>query len=316
MVARERNESQKVKGKGKRMESALFITFAFHLFPFDFAPCAALSCCPVNHTATSPPQYAVAVIPARYASTRLPGKPLLEIAGRPMVLHVVERALAARNVGRAIVATDDRAVLEAVRGAGFEAVMTREDHASGSDRLAEVAATLGNTDVIVNLQGDEPLISPQTIERAVAELFRDETAQVVTTSEEIESAADVLSADVVKVVTDASGRALYFSRSPIPFPRDAVRRYGTLAAALESEPALLQTFRKHTGLYVYRRAFLLEYTRWPQSTLERTESLEQLRALERGAVIKVIEADSPSIGVDTEQDLERVRKILGGVNRE
>jgi 3-deoxy-manno-octulosonate cytidylyltransferase (CMP-KDO synthetase) len=227
-----------------------------------------------------------------------------------MILHVLERALAARNIRRAIVATDDERVLETVKAAGFEAMMTRSDHASGSDRLAEVAATLSDADVIVNLQGDEPLISPQTIERAVAELLRDETAQIVTTSEEITEAADILSADVVKVVTDESGRALYFSRSPIPFPRDAVHKYGTLLAALEIEPDLLQTFRKHTGLYVYRRAFLLEYTRWPQSTLERMESLEQLRALERGAVIKVIESDSPSIGVDTEQDLERVRKIM------
>jgi 3-deoxy-manno-octulosonate cytidylyltransferase (CMP-KDO synthetase) len=264
----------------------------------------------VNHTASFPQPRAVAIIPARYASTRLPGKPLLEIAGRPMILHVAERALAARNIARAIVATDDERVLDAVRAAGFEARMTSSDHASGSDRLAEVAATLDEADVIVNLQGDEPLISPQTIERAVEEILSDETAQVVTTSEEIVDAADVVSADVVKVVVDEHGRALYFSRSPIPFPRDAVRKYGTLVAALEKEPLLLQTFRKHTGLYVYRRAFLLEYTSWPQSTLECAESLEQLRALERGAIIKVIEADSPSIGVDTEQDLERVRKII------
>lgn len=236
---------------------------------------------------------------------------MLEINGRPMILHVLERALAARNVSRAICATDDRRVLDAVLSAGFEAVMTRSDHESGSDRLAEVAATLDESvEVVVNLQGDEPLISPQTIERAIDELLKDSQAQIVTTSEEIKDAADVLSADVVKVVTDGSGRALYFSRSPIPFPRDAVRRYGTLLAALEIEPLLLETFRKHTGLYVYRRSFLLEYTRWPPSTLERAESLEQLRALERGVTIKVIEAESVSIGVDTERDLERVRKII------
>ena len=230
-----------------------------------------------------------------------------------MILHVVERALAARGVGRAVVATDDSRILEAVLAAGFEAVMTRADHASGSDRLAEVAAGLTDADLIVNLQGDEPLVSPRTIERAAAELAQDDEAHVVTTSEAITDAADVLSPDVVKVVTDATGHALYFSRSPVPFPRDAVRRHGTLEAALAAEPQLLQTFRKHTGLYVYRRAFLLEYARWPQSTLERAESLEQLRALERGAVIKVIEADSPSIGVDTEQDLERVRQIFRDV---
>lgn len=228
-----------------------------------------------------------------------------------MILHVMERALAAGNVARAICATDDQRILEAVLAAGFEAVMTRSDHASGSDRLAEVAATLDDSiGVIVNLQGDEPLISPRTIERAVEELLNDDDAQIATVSEEIAEAADVLSADVVKVVTDLAGRALYFSRSPIPFPRDAVRLYGTLLAALEIEPQLLATFRKHTGLYVYRRSFLLEYTRWPQSLLERMETLEQLRALERGAKIKVIAAERPSIGVDTEHDLERVRKIV------
>jgi 3-deoxy-manno-octulosonate cytidylyltransferase (CMP-KDO synthetase) len=232
-----------------------------------------------------------------------------------MILHVLERALAARNVARAIVATDDERILDVVKAAGFEAAMTRSNHLSGSDRLAEVAATLIETEVIVNLQGDEPLISSRTIERAVDELLKDDGAQIVTPSEAITDVADVLSADVVKVVADNAGRALYFSRSPIPFPRDAVRRYGTLHAALESDPALLARFRKHTGLYVYRRAFLLEYTEWPQSELERAESLEQLRALERGVTIKVIEADSPSIGVDTEQDLERVRKMFGEVNR-
>lgn len=264
----------------------------------------------MNHTASSSQQRAVAIIPARYASTRLPGKPLLEIAGRPMILHVLERALAARNIARAIVATDDKRILDAVRSAGFEAQMTRKEHASGSDRLAEVAATLDETEVIVNLQGDEPLISPRTIERAVDELLKDDNAQVVTTSEAISDAADVLSVDVVKVVADSSGHALYFSRSPIPFPRDMVRKYGTLMAALEIEPDLLTRFRKHTGLYVYRHAFLLEYTKWPQSELERTESLEQLRALERGVKIRVIESDAPSIGVDTLQDLERVRKMI------
>ena len=235
-----------------------------------------------------------------------------------MILHVLERALAARNVSRAIVATDDQRVFDVVAAGGFEAVMTRADHASGSDRLAEVAAALDGVEVIVNLQGDEPLISPLTIERAVEEIFKDDEEQIVTTSEAITDAADVLSADVVKVVTDIMGRALYFSRSPIPFPRDAVRRYGSLLAALEIEPTLLAGFRKHTGLYVYRRRFLLEYNAWPQSALEGTESLEQLRALERGVHIRVIESDAPSIGVDTEQDLERVRKIMEGgiVNRD
>jgi 3-deoxy-manno-octulosonate cytidylyltransferase (CMP-KDO synthetase) len=229
-----------------------------------------------------------------------------------MVVHVVERALAAPSVSRAVVATDDERIFEAVREAGYEAVMTSAVHASGSDRLAEAAAGI-DCDVVVNVQGDEPLISPETIEVAVGALLGDEGAAVATTSEPIESAADVLSHDVVKVVVDARGRALYFSRSPVPFPREAARRYGSLAAALEVEPRLLATFRKHTGLYVYRRAFLLEYARWPQTALESAESLEQLRILERGHAIRVVEAAAPSIGVDTEDDLRRVREMLEGV---
>jgi 3-deoxy-manno-octulosonate cytidylyltransferase (CMP-KDO synthetase) len=230
-----------------------------------------------------------------------------------MIVHVAERALAARNVSRAIVATDDERIAKAVRAAGFEAVMTRRDHASGSDRLAEVAAALDEADIIVNVQGDEPLISPETIERAVDALVNDDEAPIVTTCERIESAADVLSADVVKVVSDAGGRALYFSRQPIPYPRDAVRRWGSPEAALANDPHLLERFRKHTGLYAYRRAFLLEYAGWPRSALEITEELEQLRALERGVTIRVLEVDTPSIGVDTMEDLERVRAILTAV---
>ena len=229
-----------------------------------------------------------------------------------MVVHVVERALAAPSVSRAVVATDDERIFDAVRAAGHEAVMTSAAHASGSDRLAEAAARL-DCDIVVNVQGDEPLIAPETIEAAVGALLADEGAVVSTTSEPIESAADVLSSDVVKVVVDARGRALYFSRSPVPYPREAARRYGSLAAALEVEPQLLGTFRKHTGLYVYRRAFLLEYARWPQTALERAESLEQLRILERGHSICVVEAAAPSIGVDTEDDLRRVREIFEGV---
>jgi len=251
----------------------------------------------------------VAIIPARYASTRLPGKPLLEIAGKPMILHVVERALAARSVARVLVATDDERVAEAVRGAGREAVLTRADHRSGSDRLAEAAANV-DAEIVVNLQGDEPFVSPLTIERAVAALISDEAAQVSTACEEIESADDVLNPGVVKVVTDERGYALYFSRSPVPFPRDAALHHGSLQAALANDPTLLKGFRKHTGLYVYRRAFLLEYARWPQTPLERAESLEQLRILERGARIKVVEAASSSIGVDTPEDLARVRAMI------
>jgi 3-deoxy-manno-octulosonate cytidylyltransferase (CMP-KDO synthetase) len=268
----------------------------------------------VNHTGLpSRNPTVVAIIPARYSSSRLPGKPLLEIQGRAMVLHVVERALKAPSVSRAVVATDDRRIYEAVRAAGHEALMTGAHHASGSDRLAEAAAQI-ECDLVVNVQGDEPLIAPETIERAVGALLEAEDCAAATTCEEIESAADVLGSDVVKVVVDAEGRALYFSRSPVPFPREAARRYGSLAAALEVEPGLLATFRKHTGLYVYSRAFLLKFAGWPQTALERAESLEQLRILERGHPIRVVEAASPSVGVDTEEDLRRVREMMKEVS--
>ncbi len=252
---------------------------------------------------------AVVIIPARFASTRLPGKALLEIDGKPMISWVAERAMEARNVARVIVATDDKRIVDAVRFSGCEAVMTRADHASGTDRLAEVAETLDDTEIIVNLQGDEPLISPQTIERAI-EASSDESVGIVTTWEAIETALDVLNPAVVKIVVDNSGRALYFSRSPVPYPREAVRKHVTLETALRNEPGLLGQFRKHTGLYVYRKEVLMEFTRWPQSDLERIECLEQLRALERGVKIKAIEASTPSIGVDTREDLERVRASI------
>jgi 3-deoxy-manno-octulosonate cytidylyltransferase (CMP-KDO synthetase) len=275
----------------------------------------------VNHTGTNPPSNpkikAVAVIPARYDSVRLPGKALLEIAGRPMICWVVERTLAARNVNRAIVATDDERILAAVKSAGYEAVMTRAGHQSGTDRIAEVAQSLVDVDVIVNVQGDEPLISPLTIEAAVEAIGEKWTGEsendqvgIVTTWEPMESAADVLNPDVVKIVVDEHERAVYFSRSPIPFPRDAVRRHGSIEAAISNEPALLTTFRKHTGLYVYRREVLLEFAQWPPSELERLESLEQLRALEHAVTIKAIKASTPSIGVDPVEDFERVRRIV------
>jgi len=227
-----------------------------------------------------------------------------------MICWVVERALAARNVARAIVATDDERILDAVQSAGFEAVMTRTDHRSGTDRIAEVAATLADADIIVNVQGDEPLISPGTIDAAIHALIADAAAGIATTWEAIDSVEDVLSPDVVKVVIADDERALYFSRSPVPYPRDAVRRHGSIEASILVEPALLANFRKHTGLYVYRREVLLAFAGWPQSELERQESLEQLRALEHGVNIKAIKASTSSIGVDTIDDLERVRSIV------
>lgn len=277
----------------------------------------------MNHTGINPPDNpktnAVAIIPARYDSVRLPGKALLEIAGKPMICWVVERALAARNLTRAIVATDDERIFAAVNSAGHEVVMTRRDHASGTDRIAEVASTLADVSIVVNLQGDEPLVSALTIERAVDAINEPGTGEegkgkreigIVTTWEPIETAADVLNPDVVKIVVDGSGSAVYFSRSPVPYPRDAVRRYGSLEAVFQEEPSLLAGFRKHTGLYVYRRDVLLAFAKWPQSDLERSESLEQLRALENGVRIKAIQASTPSIGVDTIEDLERVRAIV------
>jgi 3-deoxy-manno-octulosonate cytidylyltransferase (CMP-KDO synthetase) len=268
----------------------------------------------VNHTGTNPPSNpktkAVAIIPARYDSVRLPAKALLEIAGKPMICWVVERALAARNVSRAVVGTDDERILNAVRSAGYEAVLTRADHKSGTDRIAEVAASLEEAKIIVNVQGDEPLISPATIDSAIDALIADQDAGITTTWEPVESAADVLNPDVVKVVVDEHERAVYFSRSPVPYPRDAARRHGSLEAAILEEPGLLTSFRKHTGLYVYRREVLLEFAQWPQSDLERLESLEQLRALEHGVKIKAIKASTTSIGVDTMNDLERVRRIV------
>ena len=263
----------------------------------------------MNHTESNQ-QKIVAIIPARYSSTRLAAKALLPIKNRPLVLYVVERALCANHVSRAIVATDDVRIFDAVISAGYEAIMTSPHHKSGSDRLAEVAKRLDDVDVIVNVQGDEPLISPRTIDAAIEALLKDDEAVIATTCEEITDIKDVLSADVVKVVTDIHDHALYFSRQPIPFPRDTVKEHGDLEKALKNDSSLLKTFRKHTGLYVYRREFLLEFTSWEQSNLERLESLEQLRALERDAKIVVVEVDEPSIGVDTEEDYKRVKEII------
>jgi 3-deoxy-manno-octulosonate cytidylyltransferase (CMP-KDO synthetase) len=263
----------------------------------------------VDPTDKNSNQIAVAVIPARYSSSRLPGKPLLKIAGKPLVLWVTERALAAHSVSRAIVATDDARIFDTVTSAGFEAMMTRGDHASGTDRVAEVGRNL-DTEIIVNVQGDEPLIESETIDRAVNELSKNAEVLMATTSEPITEAAEVLNPAVVKVVVDGDGYATSFSRNPIPWPNQAVTQHGSIEAALRNEPALLFSFRKHTGLYVYRRDFLLQFAGWPQSESERRESLEQLRAIERGVKIKVVAAASPSIGVDTMEDLERVRALV------
>ena len=272
----------------------------------------------MNHTGDKPPNIpkykTVAIIPARFASTRLPGKALIEIAGKPMVCWVAERALEARNVDRVIVATDSEEILRAVAARGIEVVLTSNQHTSGTDRVAEVAAGISEAEIIVNVQGDEPLISPQTIERAVdamaAEMQRPDGAGIVTTWEPIVSTTELLDANLVKVVVEDGDNAVYFSRSPVPHPRDAVKRHGSLEVALEEEPELLKMFRKHTGLYVYRRDVLLEFTKWAQTQLEQVEALEQLRALAHGVKIKVVAACTTSIGVDTPLDLERVRSTI------
>jgi 3-deoxy-manno-octulosonate cytidylyltransferase (CMP-KDO synthetase) len=270
----------------------------------------------VNHAGHNPPNLlstnAVAIIPARFASTRLPGKALVEIAGKPMVCWVAERALAARNVSRVIVATDNQKIFDVVQRQGIEVALTDEGHANGTDRIAQVAATLSDAEIIVNVQGDEPLISPATIERAVEALISEgpSGAGIVTTWELIDSKADLFNPNLVKIVVSDDGFAVYFSRSPIPYPRDAIRRHGSPEAAFENEPELLKLFRKHTGLYVYRKDVLLKLTKWPQTQLERTEALEQLRALEHGVRIRAIETSSPSTGVDTFEDLERVRELV------
>lgn len=253
----------------------------------------------------------VAIIPARFASTRLPGKPLIEIAGKPMILRVVERAKLAASINRVIVATDDERVFQVATRAGVEAVMTSPDHATGTDRLAEVAAGL-DAEIIVNVQGDEPLIEPSTIDAALKPLLADREIVMSTTCEPIESVEDALKSNVVKVVVDREGFALCFSRSPIPFPREAVLEHGSIKAALCARPELLKAFNKHTGLYAYRRDFLLTYAELPPTPLEQSEMLEQLRALEHGYRIKVVAVAHRSIGVDTPEDLKLVRGMIRG----
>ena len=250
---------------------------------------------------------AVAIIPARYSSTRLPGKPLLLLARMPMIIHVVEKASRAQLVSRVIVATDDQRILEAVRAHGGEAQMTSPALTSGTDRVAEVAAEL-DFEFIVNVQGDEPLIEPSTIDAAIRPLIEDSQIQISTTSEPVTSVEDVFNPSVVKVVTDARGLALYFSRSPIP--HIGLAAGATLQETLSANSSLLSNYRKHSGLYAYRAGFLQQFARMKPSPLERAEGLEQLRALENGFDIRVVPVAHRSIGVDTEQDYERVKRLI------
>ena len=244
------------------------------------------------------------VIPARYASSRLPGKPLADIGGRPMVLRVLERALQA-GADSVVVATDDTRVLQAVEAAGYPALMTSPHHQSGTERLVEVAETLGWSDdtLVVNVQGDEPLIDPALIREAARQLVLHQDAVMATLAHPIHDHADFVNPNVVKVVADQAGYALYFSRAPIPWPRDAF-------ASEQVMPQDLGALR-HIGLYAYRAGFLRTYASLAASPLERHEMLEQLRVLWHGYRISLgVTPTAPAPGVDTQEDLERVRSLF------
>lgn len=260
------------------------------------------------------------VIPARYASARLPGKPLADIAGKPMIVRVVERVQSA-GADEVWVATDTPAVRDAVEQAGYRALLTRADHASGTDRLAEVVATLDWPDaaIVVNVQGDEPLIDAALVAGVARELEQDPQAAVATASHAIDNAADFFNPNVVKVVCGNDGSALYFSRAPIPFARDQFASgiampYDASAHCAPLPPGL--PAQRHIGLYAYRAGFLRRYTQLAPTPLEQFEALEQLRVLAHGFRIRVAIADhAPEAGVDTAEDLDRVRRRFdqGGV---
>ena len=236
----------------------------------------------------------VCIIPARYGSTRLPGKPLLDIAGKPMIRHVVEQVRRAQRPSRIIVATDDARIVDAVRAFGGEVQLTAANHPTGTDRLAEVAATLPEAELIINVQGDEPLIPPQAID-ALADAFSGQPDLQMATLITHLAEDDFENPAAVKVAASLDGFALYFSRSLIPYRRN---------------PGPYSRSFKHIGVYAYRRDFLLQYARLAPTPLELTESLEQLRALEYGFRIRLIETTFRSIGVDTPEDLAKVRQLF------
>jgi len=243
------------------------------------------------------------VIPARYASTRLPGKPLLDIAGKPMVVHVVERAMES-GAAEVWVATDHQDIAAAVRAHGYQACLTSPDHVSGTDRIAEVVAQRGwrDDEIVVNVQGDEPLIAPQLIQTVAAHLHDRAEAAIATACHAVHERETLFNPNVVKVVVDRLGYALYFSRAPIPYARDAF--------AAGEFPAALPVYR-HVGIYAYRAAFLKIYQSLAPAAIERFEALEQLRALWHGYKIGVAVTDgAPAAGVDTPEDLARVRLLL------
>jgi 3-deoxy-manno-octulosonate cytidylyltransferase (CMP-KDO synthetase) len=249
----------------------------------------------------------VAIIPARFASTRLPGKPLSDIHGRTMIQRVHERACRARKVDRVVVATDDERIASAVRGFGGEAVMTSPSHPTGTDRVAEAARGM-NAEIVVNVQGDEPMLDPAGIDAVVGALADDPAVPISTLSLALRSVEEMLAPAVVKVVTDAAGDALYFSRSPIPH----LRRGASADLRASAEAAVARGLaRKHVGLYAYRREALLHLASLPPSPLEEAEGLEQLRALHHGLRVRVVPVDGEGgVAVDTPEDLERVRALL------
>ncbi|MDQ6700292.1 MAG: 3-deoxy-manno-octulosonate cytidylyltransferase [Acidobacteriota bacterium] len=241
------------------------------------------------------PRQILGVIPARYASSRFPGKALALIAGKTMLEHVYERVSLARYLTSVIIATDDDRIYQAARRFGAQVRMTREDHLSGTDRVAEVASA-ERAEIIVNVQGDEPLIDPAAIDAAVLPLTDEPSIPMSTLSKKIEDPRENTDPNVVKVVADRFQNAIYFSRSTIPFMRDVQDRNTAIY--------------KHVGLYVYRRDFLLRYSELPVGPLEKAERLEQLRALENGFKIRVVETDYESLGVDTPADLDRVSRLF------
>ena len=247
------------------------------------------------------------VIPARYASSRFPGKPLQDIAGQPMIQRVWQQAQksAAQEL---VIATDDQRIFDACESFGAKVVMTRDDHESGTDRLAEVAAIMGWADdaIVVNVQGDEPLIPPAVINQVAVNLAAHPEAAMATLAEPIEDMATLMNNNVVKVLSDCNGLALTFSRAPLPWARDA----------FVSHPDVLPAgvpFRRHIGIYAYRAGFLRRFVEWGPCWLEQTECLEQLRALWHGEEIHVADAlETPPAGVDTPEDLERIRALFAG----
>ena len=240
----------------------------------------------------------VVVIPARYLSTRLPGKPLLSLAGKPMIQRVYERVRLAQRVDRVIVATDDERIVKAVEGFGGEARMTRADHRTGTERVAEVAAR-EEAELFVNVQGDEPLLDPVAVDTAVASLREEPASSIATVATPIKTPADIMDPNVVKTVLDFDGNALYFSRAPVPWVRDTASK-------------IQVRHLKHLGLYVFQREALLEYPTLPQGELERSEQLEQLRWLENGWKIRVAEVEHDAVSVDVAEDVARVEKLLEG----